>query len=56
VYAGINTGRVLSSDDAGASWTTLGGAAIGSVADLALSHDEAILFVATASGVWRMFT
>jgi hypothetical protein len=55
VYAGITTGSVMSSRDGGASWTSLGSAAIGSVADLALSHDEGSLFVATSSGVWRMF-
>ena len=34
---------------------TLGSAAIGPVADLALSRDEGILFAATSSGVWRTF-
>ena len=55
VYAGITTGSVLSSQDGGASWTPLGSAAIGSIADLALSHDEGVLFAATSSGVWRIF-
>jgi photosystem II stability/assembly factor-like uncharacterized protein len=55
VYAGVTTASVVASSDAGASWSPLGSAAIGSVADLALSHDEGTLFAATSSGVWRLF-
>ena len=55
VYAGITTGSVLSSHDGGASWTPLAARRSGSVADVALSHDEGILFAATSSGVWRIF-
>jgi hypothetical protein len=55
VYAGLTTATVMASNDAGVSWTSLGSAPIGSVADLALSYDEAILFAATTSGVWRIF-
>jgi hypothetical protein len=51
----LTTGSVVASSDAGASWSPLGSAAIGSVADLPLSQDEGTLFAATSSGVWRMF-
>src|SRR5262249_6246737 len=55
VYAGVTTAGVLASSDAGATWTPLGVSAIGTVADVALSRDEGVLFAATSSGVWRMF-
>jgi photosystem II stability/assembly factor-like uncharacterized protein len=55
VYAGLTTGTVMASDDAGASWSTFGSASLGNVADLALSHDQGILFAATSSGIWRMY-
>jgi hypothetical protein len=54
VYAGLTTGVVQSSTDAGATWSQLGSSSLGGVEDLALSLDGAFLFAATASGVWRI--
>jgi hypothetical protein len=54
VYAGLTTGVVQSSDNAGATWTDLGQSGLGGMEDLALSHNESMLFAATPSGVWRI--
>jgi photosystem II stability/assembly factor-like uncharacterized protein len=55
VYAGLTTGVVMASDDAGTTWAPRGSAGLGAVSDLALSHDQGMLFAATPSGVWRIF-
>jgi hypothetical protein len=55
VYAAITTGVVRSSADAGASWSQLGSSGLGGIQDLALSNDQGTLFVASSSGVWRLF-
>jgi len=55
VYAGLTTGVVMASEDAGATWNTFGSAGLGSLEDLALSQDQGTLFAATNSGVWRVY-
>ena len=55
VYAGLTTGAVQSSDNAGMTWSDLGQNGLGGMEDLALSRNETTLFAATPTGVWRMF-
>ena len=54
VYAGLTTGEVRASHDAGVTWAALGSSVLGGLEDLALSLDGSHLFAATPSGVWRM--
>jgi photosystem II stability/assembly factor-like uncharacterized protein len=54
VYAGLGSGVVQTSTDAGANWTQLGSPNLGSVNDLQLNLSGTFLFAATSSGVWRI--
>ncbi len=54
VFAGLTTGVVQASADAGATWSQLGSADLGGVQDLALTRDGQYLLGATALGVWRI--
>lgn len=54
VYAGLTSGVIQESADAGATWSQLGSGGLGGVEDLALSLDGTYLYAATTSGVWRI--
>jgi photosystem II stability/assembly factor-like uncharacterized protein len=55
VYAGLTSGVVRSSQNAGATWTDLGTSGLGGIEDLALTTDQGILLAASNLGVWRVF-
>jgi hypothetical protein len=55
VYAGLTTGVVRGSQDAGHNWTDLGRSGLGGIEDLTLTTDQGSLFAASNLGVWRLF-
>jgi photosystem II stability/assembly factor-like uncharacterized protein len=54
IYAGLRSGEVRTSADAGATWSTLGRTGLGQIEDLARGLDGQYLFAATDQGVWRL--
>jgi hypothetical protein len=53
-FAGLTTGVVKTTTDAGASWAALGRSGLGAIEDLALSLDGHQLYAASDQGVWRL--